>query len=79
MKTSFFNLDKSVNIQADHDCGRVVYLWAVVNGRTKGLCDLVTLDRGLAIRDSIEYMLVDSSVLSCVTTCGVTVYRGVTK
>ena len=79
MKTSFFNLDKSVNIQADHDCGHVVYLWAVINNRTKNLCDIVTRDRAVAIRDAVEFMLADNAVSSCVTTCGVNVYRGVTK
>lgn len=79
MQTNYFNLDKSVNVTSESEAGNVYFLWANINRVEKSLCDLVGLTRGLNIKSCIEFLLKDPCVLSCTTSCGVTVYRGQVK
>ncbi len=75
MERHFFNLDKTVSFEVEVDCGRVVHMW----NRDKNFADQLGFNRALNVSAAVEFMLKESTAISCATECGVTVHRGQVK
>ena len=74
MICSIFNIDRTVQIEVDHDGSRVFQIYTE-NG-IRNLKHVLDSNRYRRVVSAVEFLIKEKGAVSATTSCGVTVGRG---